>query len=534
MKVESLNSSFLKCLEYILKKYRFKCSIQNNRYIFNKLVKMESPYSILDELNIKYQKVNCLSSGYNIKIENNIAKVICIDNDDLIDGTNGYSDEVIKDKNDTFIIIESIPNDCIKLLSKRNYIIYSIKQFQYDLINLLKIFIIALINDISIFIIGAMFENIIDNLIPYRNIRMIFISILIVFSFCILFLINTDIKKRLFNKRAKRSNESCYKIVNLITTVLIIIPIYFYNLEMFKYMLFSVSVILICDYVLFLLNCNIKSNFYEFFYVLLVTFSILMMFFMNVAIYINNGINRGSILSNLLIYSYIIYTAVDAYDLFEIVIINCIKLYNDFYIKQLNELKEPSIINEINDIFIQDNNKKKIYLKKGSLNVIHSFQTSNKKNAFELFRYLKRYSNLEIFFNKINCLNIKKVSINEKCAVIGNNYFDKALEVYDYLIEQNNIDEKSLEIILKEINLYECSKNNLIKGKEYFTDFEAILLLISYYIITNKKVIIFDNILSKFDSHTLYLIDKVLKDQEIYGISFECNCLNDYFPSTLL
>ena len=79
------------------------------------------------------------------------------------------------------------------------------------------------------------------------------------------------------------------------------------------------------------------------------------------------------------------------------------------------------------------------------MNVIHSFQTSNKKNAFELFRYLKRYSNLEIFFNKINCLNIKKVSINEKCAVIGNNYFDKALEVYDYLIEQNNIDEKSLE-----------------------------------------------------------------------------------------
>ena len=67
---------------------------------------MESPYSILDELNIKYQKVNCLSSGYNIKIENNIAKVICIDNDDLIDGTNGYSDEVIKDKNDTFIIIK--------------------------------------------------------------------------------------------------------------------------------------------------------------------------------------------------------------------------------------------------------------------------------------------------------------------------------------------------------------------------------------------------------------------------------------------
>lgn len=77
-------------------------------------------------------------------------------------------------------------------------------------------------------------------------------------------------------------------------------------------------------------------------------------------------------------------------------------------------------------------------------------------------------------------------------------------------------------------------KKNLIKGKEYFTDFEALLLLISYYIITNKKVIIFDNILSKFDSHTLYLIDKVLKDQEIYGISFECNCLNDYFPSTLL
>ena len=94
-----------------------------------------------------------------------------------------------------------------------------------------------------------------------------------------------------------------------------------------------------------------------------------------------------------MIYSYIIYTAVDAYDLFEIVIINLKKLYNDFYIKQLNELKEPSIINEINDIFIQDNNKKKIYLKKGSLNVIHSFQTSNKKNAFELFRYLKRYSN---------------------------------------------------------------------------------------------------------------------------------------------
>ena len=91
MKVESLNSSFLKCLEYILKKYRFKCSIQNNRYIFNKLVQMESPYSILDELNIKYQKVNCLSSGYNIKIENNIAKVICIDNDDLIDGTNGLA-----------------------------------------------------------------------------------------------------------------------------------------------------------------------------------------------------------------------------------------------------------------------------------------------------------------------------------------------------------------------------------------------------------------------------------------------------------
>lgn len=531
--------NFIKCIDYILKKNGFNLYISKNRFLIDKLMIIGTPYNILEILKISYKKAENLISRFNIAIMNNDVYVIeHLDNktDRIWCAENKkYVNKDISDFDEEFISIENINDNCLKLLSIKSYIYNYLQIIKDNILNIVKIYFISILSSLLIFINSALFETIIDTLIPYKNIELLFETILIILFISAMIFMIDKIKNKCIKKFLKQGKyRSFFTISEIIATLILLIPICMFNKEIFYFISLSISSLVLTNYIVYsfknIINLNINPVYKINLYMIFSMVFTITLIFLNTVIFINNSINKGSILSNLILYIYLLYIFSKTCTFFEEFHKDYQKISNNFYKKQLCKVHDQISELNINDItLVELKNNKRIKMENGTFNLFIGTANIGKTYLSYCIRGTAHNSDYCIYYNGINIKEFEKNFLKSKCRIIGNDYYKKGLSAYNYIFNNKLIEKNCRTYILKKMGLNRLlqieEQNKEIKNYE-ITDTERLLLIVSKYMLINTKILIFDGILSSFDKLTVDIIINMISEMKVIGISFERNETN--------
>lgn len=541
-----VGKNILKCINYILKKNGYDAKFQSNSMILSNLSKLNSPFDILDKIKVSYMLLDSLdreqviafykNSYYVVeKMKGNNVKVWDI-------GISKYKNIDIKELDKfSFIYIQSIAGEVLNTICRKKTLMNHLNNFISSLPYVFILIIITFLINILVFFLSIMIEMIVDSIIPAKSIISLANFLGIIFILILLLLVIIKIREYFIIRCQKKNKYSKYrnKILYTISATTLIWILYIFNYQYIEYFIYSLIFILIINILqVFLIRDGILEKMpLRIFILIKKSIYLLLVFgmiFLITIVYINNGVSRGIIFSTLVSYGYLVCNFLN-FDQLVIYYLQEADLINNEYYKEnmdrlllkLDNLEFDCMI--INSPYIKSNGP--IKMKKSTFNEFIGGKGSGKTYIAKAIKGLISDTQINILYDNYSLDEIANYSVIEKCALLNNKYELQGKTLREYISSGNILLDSDIIFVLNKLGIMrylDILDSDIELHRHLISDIDQLLLTLSKDILSNSKVIIFDNVLSRLEKNTVELIKTIIVDLNLIGIVLENEHLDGF------
>lgn len=531
-----MNDNIIQILSLLMKEYGYKISLSSRtnalKKNFNNIIDFFDFYNIQYQTDVTIKELPCIMSISN--------KYYLLNKQGKIIGDDSKSINDFDSNNVQYISIKKISKCQLALFTNKYFINEKIKIILKNKINLLLFCLLALIYSVLILLLSYIVQYFIDeqigNGVTSGSIKyflyIVGMTIVLISSYKILRNIASD-NNRIFKfKNIYPNSVGLCDFFHTILLILIMAPIHFYVL--YKINVVS-AYLVICSCIavslfVYIRKLCIENNlikitklfdtFSRFF-----CFIIVMPYFLVAIVSLTKDtISLGYLGMISVLYFSLVFQ-------FLMININLECLLDNYIVTKQYFINAPIdksaiYIDENVDNILKINkykNLENIILYSSKIYLFYGGRESGKTYLAKAISGVIRDSDIYIYLDKYNIVNLNKQSLNKRIVYINEEYIKR-----EVLLQKKKYLNKDIEWISKyfsipflklmNTNISEYELLNLFKKQTYTSQF---LIIFSLLILQNKKIFLMDGILSYFDNNIYKKIKEIGNKLNLLLIVFE-------------
>lgn len=531
-----MNDNIIQILSLLMKEYGYKISLSSRtnalKKNFNNIIDFFDFYNIQYQTDVTIKELPCIMSISN--------KYYLLNKQGKIIGDDSKSINDFDSNNVQYISIKKISKCQLALFTNKYFINEKIKIILKNKINLLLFCLLALIYSVLILLLSYIVQYFIDeqigNGVTSGSIKyflyIVGMTIVLISSYKILRNIASD-NNRIFKfKNIYPNSVGLCDFFHTILLILIMAPIHFYVL--YKINVVS-AYLVICSCIavslfVYIRKLCIENNlikitklfdtFSRFF-----CFIIVMPYFLVAIVSLTKDtISLGYLGMISVLYFSLVFQ-------FLMININLECLLDNYIVTKQYFINAPidksaiSIDENVDNIFYikKYKNLENIILYSSKIYLFYGGRESGKTYLAKAISGVIRDSDIYIYLDKYNIVNLNKQSLNKRIVYINEEYIKR-----EVLLQKKKYLNKDIEWISKyfsipflklmNTNISEYELLNLFKKQTYTSQF---LIIFSLLILQNKKIFLMDGILSYFDNNIYKKIKEIGNKLNLLLIVFE-------------
>lgn len=531
-----MNDNIIQILALLMKEYGYKISLSSRtnalKKNFNNIIDFFDFYNIQYQTDVTIKELPCIMSISN--------KYYLLNKQGKIIGDDSKSINDFDSNNVQYISIKKISKCQLALFTNKYFINEKIKIILKNKINLLLFCLLALIYSVLILLLSYIVQYFIDeqigNGVTSGSIKyflyIVGMTIVLISSYKILRNIASD-NNRIFKfKNIYPNSVGLCDFFHTILLILIMAPIHFYVL--YKINVVS-AYLVICSCIavslfVYIRKLCIENNlikitklfdtFSRFF-----CFIIVMPYFLVAIVSLTkDAISLGYLGMISVLYFSLVFQ-------FLMININLECLLDNYIVTKQYFINAPI---DKSAIYIDENvdnilkikkykNLENIILYSSKIYLFYGGRESGKTYLAKAISGVIRDSDIYIYLDKYNIVNLNKQSLNKRIVYINEEYIKR-----EVLLQKKKYLNKDIEWISKyfsipflklmNTNISEYELLNLFKKQTYTSQF---LIIFSLLILQNKKIFLMDGILSYFDNNIYKKIKEIGNKLNLLLIVFE-------------
>lgn len=531
-----MNDNIIQILALLMKEYGYKISLSSRtnalKKNFNNIIDFFDFYNIQYQTDVTIKELPCIMSISN--------KYYLLNKQGKIIGDDSKSINDFDSNNVQYISIKKISKCQLALFTNKYFINEKIKIILKNKINLLLFCLLALIYSVLILLLSYIVQYFIDeqigNGVTSGSIKyflyIVGMTIVLISSYKILRNIASD-NNRIFKfKNIYPNSVGLCDFFHTILLILIMAPIHFYVL--YKINVVS-AYLVICSCIVVSLFVYIRKlciennlikitklfdTFSRFF-----CFIIVMPYFLVAIVSLTKDtISLGYLGMISVLYFSLVFQ-------FLMININLECLLDNYIVTKQYFINAPI---DKSAIYIDENvdnilkikkykNLENIILYSSKIYLFYGGRESGKTYLAKAISGVIRDSDIYIYLDKYNIVNLNKQSLNKRIVYINEEYIKR-----EVLLQKKKYLNKDIEWISKyfsipflklmNTNISEYELLNLFKKQTYTSQF---LIIFSLLILQNKKIFLMDGILSYFDNNIYKKIKEIGNKLNLLLIVFE-------------
>lgn len=531
-----MNDNIIQILALLMKEYGYKISLSSRtnalKKNFNNIIDFFDFYNIQYQTDVTIKELPCIMSISN--------KYYLLNKQGRIIGDDSKSINDFDSNNVQYISIKKISKCQLALFTNKYFINEKIKIILKNKINLLLFCLLALIYSVLILLLSYIVQYFIDeqigNGVTSGSIKyflyIVGMTIVLISSYKILRNIASD-NNRIFKfKNIYPNSVGLCDFFHTILLILIMAPIHFYVL--YKINVVS-AYLVICSCIavslfVYIRKLCIENNlikitklfdtFSRFF-----CFIIVMPYFLVAIVSLTKDtISLGYLGMISVLYFSLVFQ-------FLMININLEFLLDNYIVTKQYFINAPI---DKSAIYIDENvdnilkikkykNLENIILYSSKIYLFYGGRESGKTYLAKAISGVIRDSDIYIYLDKYNIVNLNKQSLNKRIVYINEEYIKR-----EVLLQKKKYLNKDIEWISKyfsipflklmNTNISEYELLNLFKKQTYTSQF---LIIFSLLILQNKKIFLMDGILSYFDNNIYKKIKEIGNKLNLLLIVFE-------------
>lgn len=531
-----MNDNIIQILSLLMKEYGYKISLSSRtnalKKNFNNIIDFFDFYNIQYQTDVTIKELPCIMSISN--------KYYLLNKQGKIIGDDSKSINDFDSNNVQYISIKKISKCQLALFTNKYFINEKIKIILKNKINLLLFCLLALIYSVLILLLSYIVQYFIDeqigNGVTSGSIKyflyIVGMTIVLISSYKILRNIASD-NNRIFKfKNIYPNSVGLCDFFHTILLILIMAPIHFYVL--YKINVVS-AYLVICSCIavslfVYIHKLCIENNlikitklfdtFSRFF-----CFIIVMPYFLVAIVSLTKDtISLGYLGMISVLYFSLVFQ-------FLMININLECLLDNYIVTKQYFINAPI---DKSAIYIDENvdnilkikkykNLENIILYSSKIYLFYGGRESGKTYLAKAISGVIRDSDIYIYLDKYNIVNLNKQSLNKRIVYINEEYIKR-----EVLLQKKKYLNKDIEWISKyfsipflklmNTNISEYELLNLFKKQTYTSQF---LIIFSLLILQNKKIFLMDGILSYFDNNIYKKIKEIGNKLNLLLIVFE-------------
>lgn len=531
-----MNDNIIQILALLMKEYGYKISLSSRtnalKKNFNNIIDFFDFYNIQYQTDVTIKELPCIMSISN--------KYYLLNKQGKIIGDDSKSINDFDSNNVQYISIKKISKCQLALFTNKYFINEKIKIILKNKINLLLFCLLALVYSVLILLLSYIVQYFIDeqigNGVTLGSIKyflyIVGMTIVLISSYKILRNIASD-NNRIFKFKNIYSNSvGLCDFFHTILLILIMAPIHFYVL--YKINVVS-AYLVICSCIaislfVYIRKLCIENNlikitklfdtFSRFF-----CFIIIMPYFLVAIVSLTKDtISLGYLGMISVLYFSLVFQ-------FLMININLECLLDNYIVTKQYFINAPI---DKSAIYIDENvdnilkikkykNLENIILYSSKIYLFYGGRESGKTYLAKAISGVIRDSDIYIYLDKYNIVNLNKQSLNKRIVYINEEYIKR-----EVLLQKKKYLNKDIEWIsryfsipflkLMNTNISEYELLNLFKKQTYTSQF---LIIFSLLILQNKKIFLMDGILSYFDNNIYKKIKEIGNKLNLLLIVFE-------------
>ena len=531
-----MNDNIIQILSLLMKEYGYKISLSSRtnalKKNFNNIIDFFDFYNIQYQTDVTIKELPCIMSISN--------KYYLLNKQGKIIGDDSKSINDFDSNNVQYISIKKISKCQLALFTNKYFINEKIKIILKNKINLLLFCLLALIYSVLILLLSYIVQYFIDeqigNGVTSGSIKyflyIVGMTIVLISSYKILRNIASD-NNRIFKfKNIYPNSVGLCDFFHTILLILIMAPIHFYVL--YKINVVS-AYLVICSCIavslfVYIRKLCIENNlikitklfdtFSRFF-----CFIIVMPYFLVAIVSLTKDtISLGYLGMISVLYFSLVFQ-------FLMININLECLLDNYIVTKQYFINAPI---DKSAIYIDENvdnilkikkykNLENIILYSSKIYLFYGGRESGKTYLAKAISGVIRDSDIYIYLDKYNIVNLNKQSLNKRIVYINEEYIKR-----EVLLQKKKYLNKDIEWISKyfsipflklmNTNISEYELLNLFKKQTYTSQF---LIIFSLLILQNKKIFLMDGILSYFDNNIYKKIKEIGNRLNLLLIVFE-------------
>ena len=531
-----MNDNIIQILSLLMKEYGYKISLSSRtnalKKNFNNIIDFFDFYNIQYQTDVTIKELPCIMSISN--------KYYLLNKQGKIIGDDSKSINDFDSNNVQYISIKKISKCQLALFTNKYFINEKIKIILKNKINLLLFCLLALIYSVLILLLSYIVQYFIDeqigNGVTSGSIKyflyIVGMTIVLISSYKILRNIASD-NNRIFKfKNIYPNSVGLCDFFHTILLILIMAPIHFYVL--YKINVVS-AYLVICSCIVVSLFVYIRKLCIENNLIIITklfdTFSrffcfiIVMPYFLVAIVSLTKDtISLGYLGMISVLYFSLVFQ-------FLMININLECLLDNYIVTKQYFINAPI---DKSAIYIDENvdnilkikkykNLENIILYSSKIYLFYGGRESGKTYLAKAISGVIRDSDIYIYLDKYNIVNLNKQSLNKRIVYINEEYIKR-----EVLLQKKKYLNKDIEWISKyfsipflklmNTNISEYELLNLFKKQTYTSQF---LIIFSLLILQNKKIFLMDGILSYFDNNIYKKIKEIGNKLNLLLIVFE-------------
>ena len=531
-----MNDNIIQILSLLMKEYGYKISLSSRtnalKKNFNNIIDFFDFYNIQYQTDVTIKELPCIMSISN--------KYYLLNKQGKIIGDDSKSINDFDSNNVQYISIKKISKCQLALFTNKYFINEKIKIILKNKINLLLFCLLALIYSVLILLLSYIVQYFIDeqigNGVTSGSIKyflyIVGMTIVLISSYKILRNIASDNNRVFKFKNIYPNSVGLCDFFHTILLILIMAPIHFYVL--YKINVVS-AYLVICSCIavslfVYIRKLCIENNlikitklfdtFSRFF-----CFIIVMPYFLVAIVSLTKDtISLGYLGMISVLYFSLVFQ-------FLMININLECLLDNYIVTKQYFINAPI---DKSAIYIDENvdnilkikkykNLENIILYSSKIYLFYGGRESGKTYLAKAISGVIRDSDIYIYLDKYNIVNLNKQSLNKRIVYINEEYIKR-----EVLLQKKKYLNKDIEWISKyfsipflklmNTNISEYELLNLFKKQTYTSQF---LIIFSLLILQNKKIFLMDGILSYFDNNIYKKIKEIGNKLNLLLIVFE-------------
>lgn len=531
-----MNDNIIQILSLLMKEYGYKISLSSRtnalKKNFNNIIDFFDFYNIQYQTDVTIKELPCIMSISN--------KYYLLNKQGKIIGDDSKSINDFDSNNVQYISIKKISKCQLALFTNKYFINEKIKIILKNKINLLLFCLLALIYSVLILLLSYIVQYFIDeqigNGVTSGSIKyflyIVGMTIVLISSYKILRNIASD-NNRIFKfKNIYPNSVGLCDFFHTILLILIMAPIHFYVL--YKINVVS-AYLVICSCIavslfVYIRKLCIENNLikitklFDTFSRFFCFITVMPYFLVAIVSLTKDTISLGYLGMISVLYFSLVFQ-------FLMININLECLLDNYIVTKQYFINAPI---DKSAIYIDENvdnilkikkykNLENIILYSSKIYLFYGGRESGKTYLAKAISGVIRDSDIYIYLDKYNIVNLNKQSLNKRIVYINEEYIKR-----EVLLQKKKYLNKDIEWISKyfsipflklmNTNISEYELLNLFKKQTYTSQF---LIIFSLLILQNKKIFLMDGILSYFDNNIYKKIKEIGNKLNLLLIVFE-------------